>query len=161
MTFWLKKMFTYLIYFWFLFILFTIITNIVALNVSNSNHWDVSEWWALNEDSDQNHTNLEFDISRKRTLDLKTNRSTADLYYTSSDFDLLESEESKNDKKLVIPKSSTQSIRDSIYNYFSRIRSYRGDKTYYRKIKRLLKEKFLNLGLTTATQSFWPQELVT
>ncbi|CAG2183748.1 unnamed protein product, partial [Oppiella nova] len=43
--------------------------------------------------------------------------------------------------------------------YFSHIRSYRGDRNHYRKLKRSLKDEFLQIGLTTATQSFWPKEL--
>ena len=143
----------------FLFIIkFVIISEICGQDLNEDNHWNVSDWWAQNEDFDHKISNVVFEGLPIRSADFTNGRNGPDLL--SSATSRFDSFDSDYNKQYVIPKTSTQSVRDTIEQYFTRVRSHLGDRTYYRKIKRNLKQHFVELGLTTAAQSFWPSEMV-
>ncbi|XP_054165828.1 uncharacterized protein LOC128963350 [Oppia nitens] len=132
---------------------------------NDSYDWDVNQWWSQNRLFDDqtispaNIKNLKFSLTNSKISELR-DEQWSELWSPSDNmFELFESQESQNTRKGVIPMSSVDSIKDTILKYFSHVRSYRGDRSYYRKLKRTLKDTFLQLGLTTALQSFWPKEM--
>ena len=133
---------------------FVSIRVICGQDLNEDNHWNISDWWTQNKDFEHRISNLVFEESPRKSADIKS----GDLLGSgASRFD---SYERSDEKRNGLPRSSTKSIRDTIEEHFTQVRSHLGDKTYYRKIKRNLKQHFVDLGLTTAAQSFWPTEMV-
>jgi hypothetical protein len=129
----------------------------------------VTQWWAENQDFDHKKSNLNFANIRQQSLMFAFEPVQPPIpdYYISSEnsgdtntTDLINSLETYDTSNLIIPRSSTQSLLNTFYDYFTQIRSYRGDRYNYRKVKRNLRDQFLKLGLNTALQSFWPPEVV-
>jgi hypothetical protein len=142
-----------------------IITN---ENRDIENDWNVTQWWAENQDFDHKKSNLKFANIRQQSLvfAFAPGKETRPDYYIPSEnsgdtntTDLIDSLETYDTSNLIIPRSSTQSLLNTFYDYFTQIRSYRGDRYNYRKVKRNLRDQFLKLGLNTALQSFWPPEV--
>ncbi len=143
-----------------------IITN---ENRDTENHWNVTQWWAENQDFDHKKNDLKFANIRQQSLvfEFAPNGDARPDYYIPSEnsgdinsTDLIDSLETYDTSNLIIPRSSTQSLLNTFYDYFTQIRSYRGDRYNYIKVKRNLRDQFLKLGLNTALQSFWPPEIV-
>jgi len=143
---------------------------IIAENREFENRWNVTQWWTENQDFDHKVNDLKFINIRQQSLDFRyyapDGNARPDYYMppglneNSNNSDLIDSLESYDGSDSVIPRSSTQSISDTLYNYFTHIRSYRGDRRHFKEVKRNLRKKFLEMGLNTALHSFWPPEIV-
>lgn len=136
------------------------------LTADDDNHWNVSDWWAHNLlDGQQMPIDLNFErmadkVEKSAGLVRGRGRERSDLWTSATDrYDTFDYEDDQR-SATNIPSSSAKSIKNLILEHFTRVRSHLADSKYFRKIKRNLKQYFVNLGLTTAAQSFWPPEMV-
>ena len=128
---------------------FVLIVVSLANRQSRFKHWNVTDWWKNNRDFDHKVSRLAFEA---KPLDLNMIMKNGKLPVNTGN-------EIVPGGKVGIPTSSASSIKKTILENFSKTRSYRSDNNNFNKLKEKLKKYFIDLGLKTAEQEFWPPEI--
>lgn len=67
---------------------------------------------------------------------------------------MAQARKSRKFEQTYMPKSSIRSIKNAFHDYFSKERNYENDQADHVRIKRLVRDKFKELGLFTFVQKF-------
>jgi len=146
--------------------------------------WNISEWWKDNHELDKEGSNhYQEPIYFEHRSAITQQSEMPDYRLLSSheginspsntsdeDIDTIDLEETvqhqqehqrpQSSSKLINPTTTVRDLLRGFRSYFSSVRSYQGDRKDYKQVQKDLKNQFFDYGLETASQSFWPPEMV-